>query len=223
MIKLEKSEKLGRIIRRDDAPDLAIPTWNLVREAIRAGKGDEALKFLDYGYSEMKVMHDSMCSYVDDALTHLSNFGEEEIYKVIRKRYEPVIRNWIRDTPVAKESVERGLEFQRGHGGKSTVKEEADRFVVTCDPCGSGGQMRRVKNLGIVKKAYDWTWKKSGVSYYCTHCAIAWEILPIDLRGFPIRINLMGEKPEDPCVHLYYKKREQIPREYFERVGRSPK
>lgn len=223
MIKLEKSPKLGRMIRQDDAPDLAIPTWNLVREALRAGKIDEALTFLDYGYTEMKVMHDSMCSYVDDALTHLSNFGEEEIYKIIRKRYEPVIRNWIRDTPGAKESLERGLEFQRGHGGKSTVKEEANRYVVTCDPCGSGGQMRRMKNLGIMKKAYDWTWKKPGVSYYCTHCAIAWEILPIDLRGFPIRINLLGEKPEDPCVHLYYKKPEQIPREYFERVGRSPR
>jgi len=29
----------------------------------------------------------------------------------------------------------------------------------------------------------------------------------------------MGEKPEDPCIHYYYKKPELIPKEYFTRIG----
>lgn len=153
MIKLEKSEKLGRIIRRDDAPDLAIPTWNLVREAIRAGKGDEALKFLDYGYSEMKVMHDSMCSYVDDALTHLSGFGEEEIYKVIRKRYEPVIRNWIRDTPGAKESVERGLEFQKGTRGQEYRERRGGSICRNVRPLRQRGTDEKSEEFGDREKS----------------------------------------------------------------------
>jgi hypothetical protein len=41
----------------------------------------------------------------------------------------------------------------------------------------------------------------------------------IELRGYPVRITLVGDKPEDPCVHLFYKKPELIPEEYFTRIG----
>jgi len=140
MIRLEKSQALGRIIRQDDATELAIPTWTLVREAVRAGNIDEALKFIDYGCWEDKTLHDSMVSFLDDALTHLVNFGEEEIYKVFRSRYYPVASRWLADTPGVEESLQRGIEYQRGHGGNTTVTEEADRYVVRCDPCGTGGQ-----------------------------------------------------------------------------------
>jgi len=32
---------------------------------------------------------------------------------------------------------------------------------------------------------------------------------------------MIGERPEDPCVHLFYKKPELIPEEYFKRVGKT--
>jgi hypothetical protein len=50
-----------------------------------------------------------------------------------------------------------------------------------------------------------------------------WEILPIEMRGYPIRINLIGDKPEDPCVHFYYKKPELMPDEYFAVTGQLKK
>lgn len=221
MINLKKSEALDRMIRQEGPEELVIPTWTLVREAIRAGKIDEALTFLDYGFNEIKTIHDSLCSFGDDVLTHLASINEEEVYKVLRKRYEPVIRHWLSDTPGVKESLQRGIEYQRGHGGECTIIEETDRYVIRCDPCGSGGQLRRTKDVGKTKKADHWTWSKSGVAYYCVHCCVMWEILPIELRGYPIRINLIGDRPEDPCIHLYYKKPELIPEEYFKRIGCS--
>ena len=219
MIKLEKSEVLGRKIRQDDPHDLVIPTWTLVRQAIRAGKVDEALAFLDYACWETKTQHDSLCSFVDEVLTRLASANEEEIYNVLRKRYEPIIRRWVSDTPGVKESLQRGIEYQRAHDGKITIVEDSDKFVVTCDPCGSGGQLRRNKNVATTKKAYRWTWGKSGIPYYCVHCCVMWEMIPTELRGYPIRINLISETPKDPCVHLYYKKPELIPKEYFTRIG----
>jgi len=219
MVRLEKSKALGRLIRQDDAAELGISTWKLVREAIQAGKVDEALKYLNYGCSEVKMLHDSMISFVDDAFTHLAGFGEEEIYEVVKKRYYPVVRRWLSETPGLEESLQRAVEFQRGHGGSLTVTEEADRYVVRCDPCGSGGQLRRTKDVGTLGKTYPWAWGKSGIPYYCAHCAVLWEILPIELRGYPIRISELGDKPEDPCIHYYYKKPELIPEEYFIRVG----
>jgi hypothetical protein len=50
-----------------------------------------------------------------------------------------------------------------------------------------------------------------------------WEILPIEMRGYPIRVNIIGDKPSDPCIHYYYKKPELIPEQYFTRIGQSKK
>lgn len=219
MIRLEKSNAFGRVIRQDDTEELGIPTWTLIREAILAGKMDEALNLLDYCYSEIKPLHDKLCSFVDCALNQLARFNEEEVYKYFRIKLEPVIRIWLSKTPGVKESLQKGLELQRGHGGNCSVTEETDRYVVICDPCGSGGQLRRTKDSSMVKKAYFWTWGKSNFPYYCAHCCVMWEILPIELRGYPIRINIIGNKPEDPCVHLYYKEPKLIPDEYFARIN----
>ncbi len=38
MVRLQKSQALGRIIRQDAASELVASTWTLVREAVRAGK-----------------------------------------------------------------------------------------------------------------------------------------------------------------------------------------
>jgi hypothetical protein len=223
MLRLEKSKELGRMIRQDDTEELAIPTLTLVREAIKAGKIYEALNLLDYSYSEFKTLHDNLISFVDYLLTYIASFDEERVYNVLRERQEPVIRRWLSETPGPRESLQRGIELQRGHGGNCKIIEEPDKYVVTCDPCGSGGQLRRTRDVAGSKKAYFWTWNRSNVSFYCIHCCIMWEILPIELRGYPIRINLIGNEPGDPCVHLYYKNPELIPEEYFTRIGQLKK
>ena len=86
MIRLKKATPLGRLIRQDDTEELTLPTWRLIREAIHAGKVDEALTLLDYCYSETKTLHDGLVSFVDYVLTTLAGFNEEEVYKVLRKR-----------------------------------------------------------------------------------------------------------------------------------------
>ncbi|MCC6533368.1 MAG: hypothetical protein IT531_12515 [Burkholderiales bacterium] len=221
-MKIRPSAALGRDIRSEDAEGLARSTWDEVRAAIEEGRADDALHGIDYGCAEAKMMHDSMCSFADDALTRLAEVaGDGEVERLLRKRYQPLISSWLAKTPDVKQSLERGIEFQRGHFGHTSVKEEADRYVVTCDPCGSGGRLRRTKKVARVKDAHDWTWNKKDVPYYCTHCAIMWEILPTQARGFPIRINLPPENDHDPCVHLYYKTPEAIPEQYFERISRS--
>ena len=223
-MKIEKSETLRRNIRRDEGTALTVSTWDGVRAAIREGRIDDALAGIDYGCSEAKMMHDSMCSLADDALTRLAAVGgDDEVYKLIRARYEPFIKEWLSKTTTLKETIERSVEFQRGHFGKTEIREEADRFVVTCDPCGSGGQLRRTKKVGKAQVAHDWTWGKPDVPYYCTHCTVMWEILPTEMQGHPIRVNLPPEKDTDPCVHLYYKNPADIPDEYFSRIARPRK
>ena len=142
-----------------------------------------------------------------------------EIKKAFRSRYVPIGKRWLSVAPGPEESLQWILELQRSLNGNCTITEEPERFVITSDPCGSGGILRRSRDVGVTKKAHPWSWSKSGVPYYCTHCCLRWEIIPIELRGYPIAITVPGEKPEDPCVRFLYKKPDLIPEEYFRRVG----
>ncbi|MFC2066434.1 hypothetical protein ACFLUO_05155 [Chloroflexota bacterium] len=220
MIRLERFEVLQRIMRQDDVTELSIPTWDLVSEAIKAGKAEEALEYHEYSRSESERNNNTLVSFIEGGLTYLANcFGEEEVEKVLRQRYYPVVQEWLEATPGVEETLLRSTESQRGHHANFTVKEEPDRYVVTYDPCGTGGRLRRTRSVGTTKKVYPWAWNESGVPYYCCHCFLKWEKFPIELRGYPLRINLRGAKPEDPCVHVFYKKPELIPEEYFTRIG----
>ena len=223
MIRLEKSEALNRKIRQDDLPDLGIPTWTLVHEAMQVGNIDKALEFMEYGLTESQVMHDALVSFVDNVLTHLAGFGEEEVEKIMRKGFYNNISDWLKTTPGVEETVKRYAEIQRGHFSEFIVTEEPDRYVIRYDPCGSGGRLRRTKDVATTKKAYPWSWGRISVPYYCCHCCLVNEIIPTEIRGYPIRITNPGEKPEDPCIHYYYKKPELIPEEYFTRIGMTKK
>jgi hypothetical protein len=219
MIRLKKSEALQREIRQDDPVDLAIPTTDLVREAMRTGKIDAATGFMEYGMTENRVMHDSLILRVSDVLAYLTRFGEDEVEKFQRQEYYELAKNYLPRT--VNELLQIFTEYQRGHFSNTTVVDEPDRYVVRHDPCGSGGRLIRTREVATTQKAYPWSWGKSGVPYYCIHCCLAWEIIPIELRGYHLRVNLIPEKPEDACVHLLYKNPEVIPEEYFTRIGKT--
>lgn len=219
---IEKSPVLGRDQRREPPAEFGASTWDGAREAVHEGRVADALAAIDYGCQEARSMHDSAVSLADDLMTELAKVaGDEAPYQIMRRRYEPLMQQWLAVTPGVEESVLRAVEFQRGHFGQTSVKEEEGRFVVTCDPCGSGGRLRRTKTVGRQEQPHDWTWNKADVPHYCTHCAVMWEILPTEMRGHPVRINLPPQKDNDPCVHLYYKTPEAIPQEYFDRIGRT--
>lgn len=226
-------ETKGQIIVPKEEKTMAVvkSTWDLVREAIKSGRKDEALKLLEDGLGLAKMQHDSLVSFVGMALNQLAGTGEEALERLFRARYTPMAQEWMSSTPGAKESAERLAKLLESPFSKITITEEPDRYVVTLDPCRSGGVLRKgmssgaakvsASGIGTTKKAYPWSWNKRGVSYYCAHGALLFEIIPIEVRGYPISVVQYAEKPEDPCVHYFYKKPELIPEEYFTRVGRT--
>jgi len=220
MIRLERSETLKREIRQDDISELAIPTWDLVRKAVKERNFNKILKYVDYGCFEARQMHDILAEFPDVVLTHIADhYGEEEIIKVLRKKYYKRAKSFISTIKSPKVALQRLVEQQRAHFSQFNIIEEPDRYVVRIDPCGSGGRLRRIKRVGVTKKAYSWSWNKIGIPYYCCHCCVYFEILPIELRGYPIRVHEITEKAEDPCIHYYYKSSELVPEKYFNRIG----
>lgn len=236
-------QSLKRKVRTDgwDWQELGRSTWTKINERIRTGALEEAIELVDYLLPEGKRVHDLYCDWTYGMLTYVAEkYGEEEVYRIQRATADCVIGGayqLIQSLSTA-EYVALLAETMRSHRcgpgerGDLRIWEEEDRFVMSFNPCGSGGRMRRTGeidgtpprtappyNFGSTKKAYPWSWSETGVPYYCTHCCIMWEIIPIERLGYPLRINDYPDHPEQDCRWLIYKKRELIPEAYFMRVG----
>ncbi|MBI2831672.1 MAG: hypothetical protein HYX79_05395 [Chloroflexi bacterium] len=213
-----------------DITRLTKSTWDLAREAIQSGKTDDALRFMEQGLNLSTKQQDSLVSFVGMAVTHLAGCGEERLEKLYRERYTPRAKEWIATTPGAKESLEKFVSHMANPHTKIVITEEPGRYVMSLDPCRTGGRLRRGLcaglsdsadfKIGATKRAWPWSWGKTGVCYYCVHSCLLFEIIPIELRGYPIAVINYADKPEDPCVFYFYKQPELIPEEYFTRVGK---
>jgi len=242
MVKLEKSKWLGRNLRKEDWGELGISTWTKIKESLEAGRKQEALDLVDYLPDESKVVHDVNIDWIYHLLTYVANnLGEEKVYECLMETGMVLRKAGIEGAakiPV-EELVQINAENMRahrsGHGelGNITITEDADKYVMSFDPCGSGGRLRITGengkppltgppfNFGRTKKAYPWSWGKANVPYYCCHCCVWSEILPIELIGYPLRVCLYNDDPEKPCAWVLYKKPELIPDEYFTRIGKK--
>ncbi len=223
MIRLEKLAALNREIRQDDVEDLGIPSLTVVRQAIQANKPEEAYKFLDYAAFVAPQVQDLLIGLINTFVTYVANFGEDEVEKAWRKSFGPLTTSWAKAFPDTREILHRLAEDHRdGHFSNFSCKEEKDRYAVTLDPCGTGGKLRRrTRDIAVTKKAHPWSWGKAGVPYYCTHCCLGWEIIPIELRGYPISVIEWNEDPEGPCRRYFYKSPDLIPEKYFTRIGKT--
>ena len=103
--------------------------------------------------------------------------------------------------------------------------EEADRFRLVVDPCGSGGAMRRdpavrpTPAFGLLRSPSPTTWMRAdGVPAYCGHCAQN-EIESVRRLGYPAWVAEFDPDPDKPCCWTIYKDPLDIPEIYFERIG----
>lgn len=245
MVKMGYSKALGRKIRTDSWGEIGIPTVTRIEEAIRQGNTEEALELLHYLNPESKTISDLDWDWIYALLTFIAeNFGEEQLLPALKYSFSIVGLMPYYQRQLFAGNLEEGLQILaeanrvhrhgRGQMGEFTLADEGNKFVLTLNPCGSGGRMRRGDpidkspprtgppyNLGRTKKAYPWSWGKAGVPYYCVHCCVWGEIIPTERRGYPARITLHPDNPDDPCRLLFYKNPTDIPEEYFARIGFS--
>jgi hypothetical protein len=233
MVKLERSDVVARLIRRDDLSELGVPTWTIIKNAIREKRRDEAIDFLRYLPREVGQRVTGHINFINRVLTYIAEtHGEKEVAKALRW-WRNALKQAGRLDFIYSLGIEELIQYQAeeiraslGLGGRRcfSITEEADKFVLCVHP--HIGRLRRMNQrgilsppLGVTKKPHPWTWGKAEVPYYCAYCCLWWEIIPIEERGYPVRIHEFPENPEEPCRILYYKKPELIPGEFFSRVG----
>ena len=232
MSRIVESQLYGRLTREAaNIDDLGIPTWSLIREAIQSGERNRALELIAYLRVESRIP--GFPSQVSNSLTYIAdNHGEPHVEKALRwwrtvlqQAGNPVRSFNFRELVYYQAEEIRG-EFRASKGRRAfAVTEESDRIILSLDPCGTGGWLRRIaqKNpshrLGVTRQSYPWSWGKTGVPYFCTHCCIWWEIMEIEAMGYPLRVHEFPDDAQEPCRIIYYRKPDLIPDQYFERVG----
>jgi len=235
---------LGRPIRAGGVRALGRPSAVLLKEAIERNDTVTAQALLRYLPMEDKFLYDVNR---DDAwawMTYVADrWGEDAIFDLCWDLFSRAparqSRERLRALPVELQ-VAWCAEMMRGHqSGRRSASEvqvvkEDGRYVISFDPCGSGGRMRigdPVSNTpprteapfhyGVTKEPHDWSWKQAGVCYYCAHCAIFNELTGIAEHGTPNWVTEYPKDAADPCRFIFYKRPDLIPPRYYSQVGRT--
>lgn len=240
--KFVDSKILQRPLRMEAPAELGKNSVSMAIEAIDAGKLEEAKQLVRYFVPEGKGLHDLYCDWSYGWYEYIAKkYGEEALLEASRETQEPWLKGFCEVLMAMDDVYERVawlVECMRAHRcgpqqmGDVTVIEEADRYVMEFDPCGSGGRMRRGDpvngtpartgppyDFGCFKQGYPWTWGEK-IPYYCVHCCVN-QIRAIELAGYPLWITEYSSDPNAPCKWIVYKSPELIPEKYWTCVNKT--
>ena len=231
--KIEKSEALGRLLRKDEPDQLGTSTWELLKAAIRAGDEANALRLLDYLHEgETAPRHFFFFDWMYGNQSFVvEGFGPGAYEQMFRTETERAQQRSPAGTvggfPAqvrsdAEAMVKRQAEIMRGHWpprGGIVIVEEPDRYVISLFPCNSGGRMLRAGmtegkwNLAVNQEPYPWAWKATGKPFCCFHCVLGRGIMATEAGVAPLRLhddpgrgfNPDRDHPFDPCRMIFYK------------------
>ena len=198
-------------------------------EALDREQVEEAKELLRSMQEESKECHDVMVDYVWTLLTFIGKtYGEKEVQKALHFRHQ--VQQTVSErmlTMTTEDAVRFKAMIHRGHHSNFFITEEPDRFVMKMDPCNTGGRMLRdgldKPPVGLLRteKAYPWTWGKKNISYYCAHCAMH-SIQSMEKGApHPTWVYEPPDDPNEPCFQYCYKRTEDVPKEYFEQIGKK--
>lgn len=221
-----------RSFTREELDWMAKPTREKAKEALDAGSPEEAKQYCDIMYRELLWIHDGYRNWITALLSYIGRkFGDETLEDALRETcstWQKPLYEKSKQTDL-KKRIQLMARMWHSHAFPFRIDEDDEKFVFTNMPCGSGGRLinegfyEKPSNFLKVEKAQPMTYGKEKFPVYCTHCAVAEEMLTIEWGGYPAVVTLPPEKPGDSCVHYVYKDPYNIPDEYYRRVGKEKK
>jgi hypothetical protein len=208
--------------------------------AMEARDADAAEAAVELMRVRWAAQHDGLIVWIQELLAEVARtFGEEAVLEVVTRAYEhiwkPRYELWGRMSP--EERLQLSVEGMRGghlsgprHRGDVGVADEGDRYVMSLDPCGSCGILRRGDpDSGRPPHAPDgnerphpWTWGRTGMSWYSVHSPIALEYLQMRDGRPPLRPLEDCDLPDRPCRWFIYKDPSRPRAIHYERMGFEP-
>lgn len=251
----------GRLVRLQVMPDGSVfdgdAGWArykaLIEDfALHADNNEvpQALAALNEARNVWRDTHDRLCDgvyfWIDAAARHLGEDVTGELWDMLMSpMYDYYVRYDVDNHPWARSFdllMHYALEGLRGHlsgpgrRGDVEVVEEADRWAIRFNPCGSGGRTMRDDpdtgtgprieppyGFGVTTEPHDWSWNKKGICLYCVHCCQLNERMPIRRFGYPTRVVEPPVWPQartgTKCTWYIYKDPALVPEEIYRRVG----
>jgi hypothetical protein len=125
--------------------------------------------------------------------------------------------------PVGEGDASAALSMTAGEGDASAslsmTAGEGDASPSLSMTAGEGDASATLSMTGVNRTPHDWTWQKTGVHWYCSHCAIAMEWLPGRQRGRLLRPLDHVMDPDAPCTWYIYKDEAQTRAYHYPRTG----
>jgi hypothetical protein len=199
--------------RRDDF--LIGPNEKAV-EAIKEGKTEEALSYLNDVYEQFHALHDAYSNHISLLERTLAKTQGDKWYEAFERKtifdsFRPKYERYKEMS--AEQRVAAICNSMRAHYSEFHVEEDGEKFVVVITGCGAGGRLIRdgiSKRLdAITKKAYPWSFNRVGFPYYCAHAYFLNELFKE--LGIKIKIEYGGQyddkgnKIDEPCKYIVYK------------------
>lgn len=230
----DMGDKLLRGYRRFEpgAGDLAS-----ARAALESHDAAAALAAIELMRVRWAAQHDGLVVWIQEVQAEIAErFGEDAIRESVTLAYEhiwkPRYALWDQMSPELR--LQLSVEGMRGghlsgprHRGDVGVSDEGDRYVMSLDPCGSCGVLRRGDPdsgrppypSATNGESHPWTQMRTGMSWYSIHSMIALEYIQMSEGGPPLRPLEDCDLPDRPCRWFIYKDATKPRRIHYERQG----
>lgn len=200
-----------------------------IAAAVSAGDVDRTRALLRERDRQHEVIHDQFIAAKAGFYSYLGGvFGEERLEGILRHTGERQRQGFERWKEMSVEDfVRASAHLLKSHMGNVRVTEDAEKFTIAQDPCGSGGRLMRqgaydgAGGLHRVRRAQAMTFGKPDFPSYCAHCAVWNNIQCIEWFGHPQWCIEHPASPNDPCRIHIYKDAGRIPETYYTRVGKQ--
>lgn len=202
------------VFSQEELQALGERTLDLLRSSIEAGDAVTAQALSQRMYNEFAAMHDLYRDWVTDLLSFIGRrFGDEVLYEAMRQTVGGFTARF--GARYANKSVRRKIEMLaaglRGHLQPFTVEEDAEKFTITPQPCGSGGRLVREGaydppcSFLKIRTPQAMTFERENFPVYCAHCYFQ-NISSAEPGGSPLFVTEPSSEPgEKPC-RLYVHK-----------------
>jgi len=185
-------------------------------EAIKAGKTQEALGYLNDVHEQFHKLHDAYCDHLSLLQGTLvetqgdkwyEGFDRKTVFELFYAKYE----RWTRMAP--EQRVTDICNSHRAHYSEFHVEEDNEKFVVVITGCNAGGRLVRdgiaKRQAAVTKKPYPWSFNREGFPYYCSHgyhLNALWKELGLNVElQWGRQYDDQGKRIDEPCRYIVYK------------------
>jgi hypothetical protein len=185
-------------------------------KAIKEGKTEEALKYVEELSEQGHGLHNLLIDWVSASYGKLAEFkGEEWLVDFTRKFISDetgaLFEAWGKMTP--QEALKGWLALYRACYHEFDVEEDDEKYIIKIHGCGNAGRLMKEgiakSQNAVTTKPHPWSFNRVGFPYYCIHVNPFMELA--DKYGFKMKVSWgqqyddKGNKINDPCVYHIYK------------------